>query len=317
MDGFPNSLAPRLAAAGCRRPEQAASNIGLLASDAADRSSLETILPTLLAALGRLPDPDLALNNLERFAQKVIDRHFLLGLFRDNPRILHLALTIFGSSQFLSDIVVRQPQLFEWLLEPGIIQQPKSKEELAQGARQVVAGAPTPERKWTALRRYKSQEVLQPEELSNLADVTLDAALEFCRSELVRRHGAPRLAGEAGRVRECAFVILGMGKLGGRELNFSSDIDLILLYEEDGETAGADGAPGRLSNQEFFRKLGEMLVRGMSESSPDGHLYRVDLRLRPEGRSGAIAASLRACLTSSGNSYAIRSANPATASTIV
>ena len=310
MDGFPNSLAPRLAAAGCRRPEQAASNIGLLASDAADRSSLETILPTLLAALGRLPDPDLALNNLERFAQKVIDRHFLLGLFRDNPRILHLALTIFGSSQFLSDIVVRQPQLFEWLLEPGIIQQPKSKEELAQGARQVVAGAPTPERKWTALRRYKSQEVLRiglqdlvgrqnlvgiTEELSNLADVTLDAALEFCRSELVRRHGAPRLAGEAGRDRECAFVILGMGKLGGRELNFSSDIDLILLYEEDGETAGADGAPGRLSNQEFFRKLGEMLVRGMSESSPDGHLYRVDLRLRPEGRSGAIAASLRAC----------------------
>ncbi|MBP1778509.1 MAG: putative Glutamate-ammonia-ligase adenylyltransferase, partial [candidate division NC10 bacterium] len=310
MDGFPNSLAPRLAAAGCRRPEQAASNIGLLASDAADRSSLETILPTLLAALGRLPDPDLALNNLERFAQKVIDRHFLLGLFRDNPRILHLALTIFGSSQFLSDIVVRQPQLFEWLLEPGIIQQPKSKEELAQGARQVVAGAPTLERKWSALRRYKSQEVLRiglqdlvgrqnlvgiTEELSNLADVTLDAALEFCRSELVRRHGAPRLAGEAGRVRECAFVILGMGKLGGRELNFSSDIDLILLYEEDGETAGADGAAGRLSNQEFFRKLGEMLVRGMSESSPDGHLYRVDLRLRPEGRSGAIAASLRAC----------------------
>jgi len=81
IDGFPNSLTPKLAAAGCRRPEQAAGNIGLLAFDAASRSSLETILPTLLAALGRLPDPDLALNNLERFAQKVIDRHFLLGLF--------------------------------------------------------------------------------------------------------------------------------------------------------------------------------------------------------------------------------------------
>jgi glutamate-ammonia-ligase adenylyltransferase len=310
-DGFPNSLTPKLAAAGCRRPDQAANNIGLLANDAASRSSLETILPTLLASLGRLPDPDLALNNLERFAQKVIDRHFLLGLFRDNPRILQLALTIFGSSQFLSDIVVRQPQLFEWLLEPGVLHRPKSKEELAQEVRQAVAGAPTPERKWTALRRCKSQEILRiglqdlvgrqnlvgiTEELSNLADIVLGTAYELCRSELVRRHGVPQLTGEAGRGRECAFVILGMGKLGGRELNFSSDIDLILLYEEEGETAGVDGGlAGRLGNQEFFRKLGEMLVRGVSESSPDGHLYRVDLRLRPEGRSGAIAASLRSC----------------------
>jgi len=208
MDGFPNSLTPKLAAAGCRRPEQAASNIGLLASDAASRSSLERILPTLVAALGRLPDPDMALNNLERFAQKVIDRHFLLGLFRDNPRILHLALTIFGSSQFLSDIVVRQPQLFEWLLEPGVLHRPKSKADLAQEARQVVAGAPTLERKWIGLRRYKSQEILRiglqdlvgrqnlvgiTEELSNLADITLGTAYEYCRSELVRRHGSRRL----------------------------------------------------------------------------------------------------------------------------
>ena len=311
MDGFPHSLVPKLAAAGCRRPDQAASNLGLLASDAASRSSLERVLPTLLAALGRLPDPDLALNNLERFAQKVIDRHFLLGLFRDNARILHLALTIFGSSQFLSDIVVRQPQLFEWLLEPGVLQRPKSKEELAQEAPQVLAGAPTLERKWAALRRYKAQEILRiglqdlvgrqnvvgiTEELSNLADVILGTAYELCRSELVRRHGAPQLAGEAGRDRECPFVILGMGKLGGRELNFSSDIDLIFVYEEDGQTAGVESSSaGRLSNQEFFRKLGEMLVRGVSEASPDGHLYRVDLRLRPEGRSGAIAASLRSC----------------------
>ena len=311
MDGFPNSLTPKLAAAGCRRPDQAAKNIGLLASDPGSRSSLELILPTLLGALGRLPDPDLALNNLERFAQKVLDRRFLLGLFRDHPRILHLALTIFGSSQFLSDILARQPQLFEWLLEPGVVHRPKSKEELTEEARHGVAGAPTLERSWLALRRYKSQEILRiglqdlvgrqnlvgiTEELSNLADVSLETAYQLCRAELVQRHGAPQVAGEAGRSRECPFVILGMGKLGGRELNFSSDIDLIFLYEEEGETTGTDeAAAGRLTNQEFFRKLGEMLVKGMNEVSADGHLYRVDLRLRPEGRSGAIASSLRSC----------------------
>jgi glutamate-ammonia-ligase adenylyltransferase len=311
MDGFPQTLIPKLASAGCRRPEQAAANIGLLAPDATSRSSLEGVFPTLLTALGRLPDPDLALNNLERFAQKVIDRHFLLGLFRDNPRTLHLALTIFGSSQFLSDILVRQPQLFEWLLEPGVVHRPKSKEELADEARRVTAVGSATERKWAALRRYKSQEILRigiqdlvgrqnvvgvTEELSNLADVCLEVAYQFCRADLIRRHGAPQVAGEAGRPRECPFVILGMGKLGGRELNFSSDIDLIFVYEDEGETAGSDGgAAGRLSNQEFFRKLGEALVRGMSEASPEGHLYRVDLRLRPEGRSGAIASALRSC----------------------
>ena len=311
MDGFPHTLTPRLAAVGCRRPDQAAANIGLLAPDAASRSSLEIILPALLIALGRLPDPDLALNNLERFGQKVLDRNFLLGLFRDSPRTLHLALTIFGSSQFLSDVLVRQPQLFEWLLEPGVVHRPKSKADLTEQARRVVDAAPALERRWTALRRFKSQEILRiglqdlvgrqnlvgiTEELSNLADVALETAYRFCRADLVRRHGAPQVLGEAGRSRECWFAILGMGKLGGRELNFSSDIDLIFVYEEEGETAGADGgSASRVGNQEFFRKLGEMLVRGMSESSPEGHLYRVDLRLRPEGRSGAIACSVRSC----------------------
>jgi glutamate-ammonia-ligase adenylyltransferase len=309
MDAFPTSLIPKLAASGCRRPEQAAANIGLLAPDAVSRSMLQAILPILLSALGRLPDPDLALNNLERFSQKVLDRHFLLDLFRGNSRILHLALTIFGSSQYLSDILVRQPQLFEWLLEPGVLHRAKSSEELTEEADRTVAGAPTLERKWTALRRYKSQEMLRiglqdlvgrqnlvgvTEELSNLADVSLETAYRFCRADLVRRHGSPRISGEGERPRECAFVILGMGKLGGRELNFSSDIDLIFVYEEEGEAAGGEGG-GRITSQEFFRKLGEMLVRGMGEPSAEGTLYRVDLRLRPEGRSGAIASSLRSC----------------------
>ncbi|MBI2454681.1 MAG: bifunctional [glutamate--ammonia ligase]-adenylyl-L-tyrosine phosphorylase/[glutamate--ammonia-ligase] adenylyltransferase [candidate division NC10 bacterium] len=314
MDNHTVQLTQKLAAAGCQHPEQAAKNIELLAPDAAVRSQLEAVLPSLLTGLKRVPDPDLALNNLERFNQAVLDRRFLLGLLRDNPRILHLLLTIFGSSQFLSDILVRHPQLFEWLLEPGIIRRPKRKEELAEEARQVAAAAPTLERKWSALRRFKVQEILRiglqdllgrqtlagiTEELSNLADVILETAYAVCRADLSGRHGLPQLADDSGRTRECPFVILGLGKLGGRELNFSSDIDLVFVYEGEGETPGIPGAGGgplgRIGNQEFFRKLGEMLVKGVGETSPEGHLYRVDLRLRPEGRSGGIASSLRAC----------------------
>ena len=314
MENLTPQLPQKLAAAGCQQPEQAAKNLERVAPDAAARSQLEAALPALLAGLRQVPDPDLALNNLERFTQGVLDRRFLLGLFRDSPRVLHLALTIFGSSQFLSDILVRHPQLFEWLLEPGVIRRPKREEELAEEARQAVATAPTLERQWTALRRFKVREILriglqdllgrQPlagitEELSNLADVVLEMAYGICQADLLPRHGPPRLADESGRLRQCPFVILGLGKLGGRELNFSSDIDLIFVYEGEGETAGIAGPGGArvgyLGNQEFFRKLGEMLVKGLSEASPEGHLYRVDLRLRPEGRSGSIAASLRTC----------------------
>jgi glutamate-ammonia-ligase adenylyltransferase len=314
MDAYVTRLAPRLAAAGCRQPEQAAANLARLAPDAAGRTQLELVLPVLFGALRKVPDPDLALNNLERYAEKALDRHFLLGLFRDNPRILHLALTIFGSSQFLSDILVRHPQLFEWLLEPGILNTPRLKEDLGAELTRLVEGVREPERKWSLLRRFKAQEILRiglqdligrqtlagiTEELSNLADVLMDEAVRFCRADLTRRHGAPQLPVETGRMRECPFVVLGMGKLGGRELNFSSDVDPIFLYEEEGETAGVPdgggGVAGRISHQEFFRKLGEMLVKGMMEATPDGSLYRVDLRLRPEGRSGAIASSLHAC----------------------
>jgi glutamate-ammonia-ligase adenylyltransferase len=311
MESSPSTLSLKLAAAGCREPERAARNLELLAPDASARLHLDTVLPDLLVALQRMPDPDLALNNLERFLQAVLDRSFLLTLFRDSPRTLHLLLTIFGSSQFLGDILVRHPQFFEWLLEPGVVRLAKRKADLADEARQALAGAPTLERRWERLRRFKTQEILRiglqdllgrqslvgiTEELSNLADVVLQTAQEFCREDLVRRHGPSQIEAER---RECAFVVLGMGKLGGRELNFSSDIDLVFVYEAEGETAGVPGASGarlgRVSNQEFFRKLGEMLVKGLGEVTPEGHLYRVDMRLRPEGRTGSLAASLRTC----------------------
>ena len=314
METFTAQLSQKLEAAGCQHPEQAAKNVEALAPDASARSQLDVALPALFTSLRRVPDPDLALNNLERFNKAVLDPRFLLGLLRDNPRILHLLLTIFGSSQFLSDILVRHPQLFEWLLEPGVIRRPKGKEELQEEGRQAASALPSLERKWGALRRFKVQEILriglqdlvgrQPlagitEELSNLADVILEAAYQICHAELVERHGVPQFLDDLGRVRACTFVILGLGKLGGRELNFSSDIDLIFVYEAEGETAGTRGAEGvrlgRISTQEFFRKLGEMLVKGMGEPTSEGHLYRVDLRLRPEGRTGSIASSLRTC----------------------
>ncbi|NTV10921.1 MAG: bifunctional [glutamate--ammonia ligase]-adenylyl-L-tyrosine phosphorylase/[glutamate--ammonia-ligase] adenylyltransferase, partial [Zoogloea sp.] len=118
------------------------------------------------------------------------------------------------------------------------------------------------------------------ESMSVLADVAVEAALDVLYAPLVRRHGHP--LSHDGRQQE--FIVIGMGKLGGRELNVSSDIDLIFAYPEDGDTAG----PSVTSNFEFFTKLGRQLIQALAEVTGDGQVFRVDMRLRPNGDSGPL-----------------------------
>ena len=124
------------------------------------------------------------------------------------------------------------------------------------------------------------------EAMTVLAEVTLDAATRWHYDDLVRSHGSP--CDDAGTAQP--FLIVGMGKLGGRELNVSSDIDLIFLYPEDGDTAAAPGQKS-LANQEFFTRLGRRVIGAMSEVSAHGYVFRVDMRLRPNGDSGPLVAS--------------------------
>ncbi|MCZ7624816.1 MAG: hypothetical protein M5R38_02275 [Candidatus Methylomirabilis sp.] len=249
-----------LAAAGCRHPEQASQNLQRLAGPL-HLASLQSILPLLLDRLANLADPDMALNNLERYADAVIDRGFLFSLFRDSPKSLDLLLTLFGSSQHLSDGLIRYPQDLHWLLEPGLLRRARSKEELIDELDGLLSRATSRARVWMALRRFKMRETLRiglqdllgnlnltgvTQQLSLVADVALQRAYELCRAELVRRHGEPRCEGSSGN-EGCGFTIIGMGKLGGEELNFSSDIDLMFIYEAEGRPRGSSAHQARSS----------------------------------------------------------------------
>lgn len=134
------------------------------------------------------------------------------------------------------------------------------------------------------------------EDLSNLADVCLAGAYEVCFQELAVRYGKPTQVDETGRSRPCEFAILGLGKLGGQELNFSSDIDLMFLYACDGETSDGGAHAGhptqRITNHEFYVRLARLLLKAIHDITADGNVYRVDLRLRPDGRGGPIVNSL-------------------------
>ncbi len=126
------------------------------------------------------------------------------------------------------------------------------------------------------------------QDLSNLAEACVEAACRLARAKVVARHGEAR--GADGR--PLRFVVLALGKLGGAELNYSSDIDLIFLYESEGQTAG----PSVVSNAEFFARLGGEIVRLLADHTALGLAYRVDMRLRPEGDQGPLARSLPATI---------------------
>ncbi|MDR3412164.1 MAG: bifunctional [glutamate--ammonia ligase]-adenylyl-L-tyrosine phosphorylase/[glutamate--ammonia-ligase] adenylyltransferase [Formivibrio sp.] len=122
--------------------------------------------------------------------------------------------------------------------------------------------------------------------VSDLAEVTLHKALQHV-SQPDERYGSP-IGEDSGNVQE--LIIVGMGKLGGRELNVSSDIDLIFIYPEDGETSG----PSKLSNHEYFARIGKRLIQLIADPTDEGFVFRVDMRLRPFGESGPLVTSFAA-----------------------
>ncbi|MGH9906480.1 MAG: hypothetical protein ACRD8U_12970, partial [Pyrinomonadaceae bacterium] len=129
------------------------------------------------------------------------------------------------------------------------------------------------------------------EELSNLADAILDYALSLARQDLDNKYGSPRRSDERGRSAAAEFCVVALGKLGSCELNYASDIDLVFIYSDDGTTSGT-GQRGEVSNREYFIKLSEAVAKLVGDPAGEGAAYRVDLRLRPHGRDGALAGSL-------------------------
>lgn len=131
----------------------------------------------------------------------------------------------------------------------------------------------------------------EPKRDLNLADAILESALKLARREMDNRFGSPQETDTKGRQRPARFCIAALGKLGSRELNYSSDIDLLFIYSNDGSTSGI-GSRGTVSNREYFIKLAEFTTKLVGQQTGEGAAYRVDLRLRPHGSLGALTMSV-------------------------
>ncbi len=280
----PESLEKRLAGYGFDgSPETAASVHGvcvrMLAADLADTDAV-----TILEACLRSPSPDAAVRNLERYLESAGSASVFLRTMISAPPVLHLVTTVFGASQHMADILVRQPGFVYWLMEQQTWDSPDDVDSYSAWLDREVASFRTIEGKLNAVRRTQRQALLKigvldmvsgapieevTRRLSDLADACAETVLDLVFEEIDVDDTIPRV-----------LAVIAMGKLGGRELNYSSDIDLIFVSGEcDDETMRS------------YTRVARRFTDAMSALTEDGYLYRVDLRLRPDGKAGPLVNS--------------------------
>ncbi len=245
--------------------------------------------------LARSADDAMATTNFLRFLESSFNQTTLLRDLDDHPILLETLLLIFGSSQYFSDVLIRDPELFRWLTATNILETARTKDDFRDSARQSIEPFQTSARKINVLKRFQRREMLRVGvrdllrlagletttlELSHIADTMVALSADLTMGEMRLQYGVEP---------ETPWTILGLGKLGGEELNYSSDIDLIALFESDGEMTTKAGV--KLTYGEFFVRFVERLAETLSAPTEEGYFYRVDLRLRPDGKSGALIRS--------------------------
>jgi len=250
-----------------------------------------------------LPDE----NGARMFLNELSERHpRAFRRLAAEPGLMADVLALAAWSPLLSTTLVQNPDYLSWLNRERSHARVRTCDELRESLARfaLMNSSLNPQ---ILLARFRRRELLRiylhdlrrtqtivetTEELSNLADAILDFALGLARQDLDNKHGSPQYIDEQGRVAAAEFCIIALGKLGSYELNYSSDIDLVFLYSDDGATSG-QGTRGEVSNREYFVKLSETVARLVGQQINEGAAYRVDLRLRPHGRDGALAASLK------------------------
>ena len=256
-------------------------------------------LQSVQALAASAADPDGVLDGLERLAAQQPEAFCRLASL---PGAMPVLAAIFSASRFLTEALLKHPEWVEEIIGSAELNRLLTVEDYqAKLEASLPPGVPSA----AALARFRRQQLLRivardvmglaalaetTLELSNLADAILQITCERIRQALVARHGQPRPEQKAEGPDPATFAVIALGKLGGSELNYSSDIDLLYIYSANGHTDG----PEVITNKEFFQKQATQLTELLSAFTPEGTCYRVDLRLRPDGSLGEIAPSFEA-----------------------
>ena len=276
-----------LAAHGFRDPAAADEQLQQLADDLPTRLALGELAALLIETLTEAPDPDAAVVGFCRYVAYRFPKSSFIGYLQDDPRTLQILTRLLGASPPLGEILIRNPEYLHWL-HRELDCPPPDLDDYQTEVGQILAQDTDVEHRLDMLKRFQRRETLRiagrdlldkdtlrstTEQLSNLADIVTGSVLRVVRDELAESAGG-------------AFVVIGTGRLGGRELSYSPDIDLFCVYEADDPTDGAADA--------YFQNLGRALTISLTAQTGAGYLYRLGGGLRPAGeQEGEVTASVQ------------------------
>ncbi|MAT73079.1 MAG: hypothetical protein CMJ58_26645 [Planctomycetaceae bacterium] len=286
------------------------------------RLFLASIAPRLLAAIAETPDPDATLVTLSRVSDSLGGKAALWELFSNNHPSLNLYVTLCAACPYLVSILTSSPGMIDELMDsllvehlPDLPRLERSLTELAHGAEDldpILHSFKNAQHLRVGVRDIVGKDDIQATHaaLSDIAEACLKQIAAAELEKLLDKHGqptigplaeeideqrqaAPWLPSSADAGRPCDLIVLALGKLGGREPNYHSDLDLVFLYEAEGNTAPRNrGRNNPTSNNHFFSQWAQRIMKTANYFGPQGRLYEVDPRLRPTGKSGAIALPL-------------------------
>jgi glutamate-ammonia-ligase adenylyltransferase len=261
------------------------------------REILTELVPELLRIFGAAPHPDEALRRFDQFLSRLQGGVQLFSLFQANPGLLALVADVMAGAPRLAEQLARRPALLDAVLTQGFFAPLPDRAGLAADLADVLAGAADFADTLDALRRWAGERRFQVgvqllrraldgdaagQALADIAETALAAFVPAVEADFARRHG---------KVPGGAFAVIGMGRLGSREMTLASDLDLILIYDVPSAGGHSDG-PQPLAVPAYYARLSQRLIGAITAATAEGSLYPVDMRLRPSGAAGPIASNL-------------------------
>ncbi len=271
------------------------------------RERLDRLMPLVLDAASDSEEPSLTLERLLRLIETIARRSTYLTLLTENPSALTQLVQLFAESSWVAEQIIAHPLLLDELIDPRVLYAPPAAPELQKDLHRRLYKCTRDdlEQYMDCLRHFKNAQVLRvaaaditgnlplaevSNHLSAIAETTLDTALTIAWSQMRMKHGEPCFEDDDG-VQLAGFIIIAYGKLGGLELGYSSDLDLVFLHDSHGRNQVTNG-DRPLDNNVFFNRLGQRIINLMTAITAAGMVYEVDPRLRPNGASGILVSSI-------------------------
>lgn len=304
--GFPSAAAAALAPS----LRACAQGAALRKLDDGGRRRLQFILTRVLNATVKLAQPVVVIERILRLLDAIGARSSYLALLKEQPAALERLIDVCAISGFLARQIAEFPLLLDELIDPRAFDELPSRQSFASelAARTERLPADDPERQVEGLRQFQKAAIFSvaladqtgrlplmkvSDRLTDIAELIVARCMDLAWQQMVALYGTPHCGSDAGHLREVHVAVAGYGKLGGLELGYGSDLDLVFLHDSAGDIAETSGARP-LDNVVFFLRLGQRIVHLLTMHSAAGRLYDVDMRLRPNGKGGFLITGIDA-----------------------